>query len=60
MMKTLTTGLLTTITTKGMRKELHFVGRSQRTMIQKTFYKSLVRVMVVYSDGTSEAHIWKA
>ena len=42
-----------------MKTKTYFSGRSRRTMIVETVYKSIRKVMVVFPDGSSDVQIFR-
>lgn len=46
-------------TTRALKAETFFTGRTLRTMIRIVTYKGIRRIMVVFPSGNAEAQIYR-
>lgn len=42
-----------------MNKEIFSTGKTARTIVYKTFYKSIIKTVVLYPDNSSEVLVIK-
>jgi hypothetical protein len=47
-------------TTRALKVETFFTGRTLRTMIRIVTYKGIRRIMVVFPSGDAEAQIYRS